>query len=164
MCSAAVEAPPGLCARIDRGRIRQAVDNLVDNALRFAPAGSRIVLSARAEGQGLVIDVLDEGPGFDPAFLPHAFERFRRADASRSRGDGGTGLGLAIVRGVVEAHGGEVNAANRPGGGASVRIRIPDAVTAASPEAPSDAAPRAGADARPAAEETTDRVSGAHEP
>jgi signal transduction histidine kinase len=158
----AVEAPPGLCARVDGGRIRQAIDNLVDNALRFAPAGSRIVLSARPDGQALVIDVLDEGPGFDPAFLPHAFERFRRADASRSRGDGGTGLGLAIVKGVVEAHGGEVTAANRPGGGASVQIRIPDAVTAATPEA--DTTPRAAGDARPAEEEATDRVSGAHEP
>ena len=128
-----VDAPPALCAQVDRGRLRQAVDNLVDNALRFAPTGSRIALCGRPEGQALVIEVLDDGPGFDPAFLPHAFERFRRADASRSRGDGGTGLGLAIVKGVVEAHGGEVNAANRPRGGASVRIRIPGAVSATRP-------------------------------
>ena len=156
-----VEAPPGLSARVDRGRLRQAVDNLVDNALRFAPAGSRIVLSARAEGEALLIDVLDEGPGFDPTFLPHAFERFRRADASRSRGDGGTGLGLAIVKGVVEAHGGAASASNRPGGGASVQLRIPGAVPGASPGALTDSTPGAGPERRRAVDEAADRVSGA---
>jgi len=120
-----VDAQPGTCASIDADRIRRAVDNLVDNALRFAPGGSVIVLAARADGGDLGIEVRDSGPGFPAGFLPHAFERFRRPDSGRSRDDGGAGLGLAIVRAIVAAHGGSVTAGNRPGGGAVVRLRLP---------------------------------------
>jgi signal transduction histidine kinase len=120
-----VDAPPGTCATLDAGRIRQAVDNLVDNALRFAPGGSVIVLAARPLGSDLDIEVRDDGPGFPASFLPHAFERFRRPDSGRSRGDGGAGLGLAIVRAIVAAHGGVATASNRPGGGAVVRLSLP---------------------------------------
>jgi len=120
-----VDAQPGTCASIDADRIRQAVDNLVDNALRFAPGGSVIVLAARADGADLGIEVRDNGPGFPAGFLPHAFERFRRPDSGRSRDDGGAGLRLAIVRAIVAAHGGSVTAGNRPGGGAVVRLRLP---------------------------------------
>jgi signal transduction histidine kinase len=70
--------------------------------------------------------VLDDGPGFPPDFLPHAFERFRRADDARSRDEGGTGLGLAIVRSVANAHGGTARAENRNGGGAAVALDLPD--------------------------------------
>ena len=94
-----VDVPAGLRARIDPDRIRQAVDNLLGNALRFAPAGSVIVVAARASGADLDIEVRDDGPGFPAEFLPHAFERFRRPDAGRARDDGGAGLGLAIVAG-----------------------------------------------------------------
>ena len=106
-----------MLADVDGDRIRQAVDNLLDNALRFAPRGSVIVLAARADGPDLGIEVRDDGPGFVPGFLPHAFERFRRPDTSRSRDDGGTGLGLAIVRAIAVAHGGTASAANKPEGG-----------------------------------------------
>jgi hypothetical protein len=123
--SCRVDAGPGTCAEIDANRIRQAVDNLLDNALRFAPAGSVIVLAARASGPGLDIEVRDEGPGFPVGFLPHAFERFARPDDGRSRSDGGAGLGLAIVRAIVAAHGGVATAGNRPGGGAVVRLHLP---------------------------------------
>ena len=119
---------PELEANLDPDRIRQAVDNLVDNALRFAPARSEIRLAASVVGDDLAIEVADHGPGFDPAFLPHAFERFRRPDASRSRDEGGSGLGLAIVNAIARSHGGSAAAANRPGGGASVRLRLPGAV------------------------------------
>jgi two-component system, OmpR family, sensor kinase len=122
-----VDAQPGTCATLDADRIRQAVDNLVDNALRFAPGGSVIVLAARADGTDLGIEVRDDGPGFPADFLPHAFERFRRPDSGRSRDDGGAGLGLAIVRAIVAAHGGVATAANRPGRGAVVRLRLPGA-------------------------------------
>ena len=122
-----VDAQPGTYADIDMGRIRQAVDNLVDNAMRFAPGGSVIVLAARADGGDLDIEVRDDGPGFPASFLPHAFERFRRPDSGRSRGDGGAGLGLAIVRAIVAAHGGVATASNRPGGGAAVRLCLPGA-------------------------------------
>jgi signal transduction histidine kinase len=118
--------PDGLCALVDADRIRQAVDNLLDNALRVAPAGSDIAVNARQEAATVVIEVLDHGPGFPTAFLPEAFERFRRADTDRGRRAGGSaGLGLAIVRATAEAHGGRAVAANRAEGGAAVRIIIP---------------------------------------
>jgi|HubBroStandDraft_3_1064219.scaffolds.fasta_scaffold14269_3 two-component system OmpR family sensor kinase len=120
-----VAAPAGLVAAVDPGRIRQAVDNLVDNALRFAPRGTDIVLSAGQARGALLIEVRDNGPGFPPDFLPHAFERFRRPDRDRARGEGGAGLGLAIVQAIALAHGGQVSAGNRPGGGAVVRLEIP---------------------------------------
>jgi signal transduction histidine kinase len=123
-----LDAQPGIYADLDADRIRQAVDNLVDNALRFAPGGSVIVLSARADGTDLDIEVQDDGPGFPADFLPHAFERFRRPDSGRSRGDGGAGLGLAIVQAIVAAHGGVATAGNRPGGGALIRLRLPGVI------------------------------------
>ncbi len=126
-----VEVPEGsVVATIDPGRMSQAVDNLVDNALRFAPTGTEVVLTARADGTDLVVEVADDGPGFTTDFLPHAFERFRRPDASRSREGGGAGLGLAIVRAIALAHGGRAAADNRPDGGACVRLTLPRAVTA----------------------------------
>ena len=122
-----VDAPADLRARIDPDWIREAVDNLLDNALRFAPRGSVIVLAARASGADLGIEVRDEGPGFPPAFLPHAFERFRRPDSGRSRDHGGAGLGLAIVQAIASAHDGAASARNQPGGGAVVTLRLPHA-------------------------------------
>jgi signal transduction histidine kinase len=120
-----VDVALGTYADVDPDRIRQAVDNLIGNALRFAPRGSVIVLAARAAGGDLEIEVSDDGPGFPAGFLPHAFERFVRPDSGRSRGDGGTGLGLAIVRAIAAAHGGVATAANKPGGGAVVTLRLP---------------------------------------
>jgi signal transduction histidine kinase len=120
-----VQAPPGLAADIDPDRTREAVDNLVDNALRFAPAGTRITLAARAAGGDLVLDVSDHGPGFPADFLPYAFERFRRPDSGRARSEGGAGLGLAIVNAIARAHGGRAVAGNRPGGGAVVSLELP---------------------------------------
>ena len=126
--SCRIEAQDGMLAAVDGDRIRQAVDNLLDNALRFAPRGSAIVLCATADGYDLGIQVRDDGPGFPPGFLPHAFERFRRPDTSRSRDDGGAGLGLAIVRAIAAAHGGTATAANRPGSGAMVSLRFPGVI------------------------------------
>jgi len=123
-----VDARPGTYADLDADRIRQAVDNLVDNALRFAPGSSVIVLAARADGTGLDVEVRDDGPGFPAGFLPHAFERFRRPDSGRSRDDGGAGLGLAIVQAIVAAHGGVATAANGPGGGAVITLHLPGAI------------------------------------
>jgi hypothetical protein len=125
--SCRVDVPPGTCADVDPDRIRQAVDNLLGNALRFAPRGSVIVLAARAAGPDLDIEVSDDGPGFPAGFLPRAFERFARPDSGRSRDDGGAGLGLAIVRAIAAAHGGFATAGNKPGGGAVVRLHLPGA-------------------------------------
>lgn len=120
-----VHGDPSLAVPLDAELFRRAIDNLLDNALRFAPPGSSVTLDIGTEGHELVVRVADRGPGFPPEFLPHAFERFRRADDARSRADGGSGLGLAIVLSVTEAHRGTVTAANRPGGGAEVMIRLP---------------------------------------
>lgn len=120
-----VDAIAGLTAIVDAGRIRQAVDNLVDNALQLAPPGSQVVISAEIAGSSLVVEVRDSGPGFPPEFLPHAFERFRRPDQGRARSAGGAGLGLAIVQAIAVAHGGRAVASNRPEGGATVRLELP---------------------------------------
>ncbi len=122
-----IDVPAGTRACVDPDRIRQAVDNLLGNALRFAPAGSVIVIAAREDGPDLSIEVRDAGPGFPADFLPHAFERFRRPDAGRSRDGGGAGLGLAIVAAIAIAHGGTATARNGPGGGAVVSLRLPGA-------------------------------------
>ena len=114
-----------LQADLDPARMRQALGNVVDNALRHTPRGGRVGVALRREGGALVIDVTDTGGGFEPAFLERAFEPFSRSDEARSRAHGGAGLGLAIVRAVADAHGGSVEASNRPGGGASVTIRVP---------------------------------------
>ena len=137
--SCRVEAPAGLMANLDSDRIREAIDNLVDNALRFAPAGTQIVISARAARSDLVIEVCDGGPGFPAPFLPHAFERFRRPDSGRARSDGGAGLGLAIVSAIAQAHGGRAAARNRPEGGAAVTLELPGVADPSVTERPAPA-------------------------
>ncbi len=126
-----IDCPEGLSAVVDPDRIRQVIDNLVDNAARFAPSETEIVVSARPAEADLIIEVSDSGPGFPPDFLPHAFERFRRPDLGRARSAGGAGLGLAIVQAVIVAHGGQVAAGNRPEGGAIVTIDLPCVVSLA---------------------------------
>jgi len=110
----------GLEIDADRLRVDQTVGTLVDNALRYG-AGT-ITLEARHVGEAVELHVTDEGEGFPPAFLDHAFERFSRAPGVH---EGGSGLGLAIVATVAEAHGGSAHAANRPTGGADVWLSIP---------------------------------------
>jgi len=123
-----VQTPTGLVADVDPDRIREAVDNLVDNALRFASSGTSIVLAAWAAGGDLLVEVRDHGPGFPAEFLPHAFERFARPDSGRARSDGGAGLGLAIVSAIARAHQGRARASNPPDGGAVVTLELPRAV------------------------------------
>ena len=106
--------------------VRRAVENLLENALRYSPTRSTIEVRGRREAGAAVVEIVDEGPGFPAGFVPHAFERFSRADDSRTRADGGTGLGLAIVLAVARAHGGSAEIADRPGGGAVVTVRLPD--------------------------------------
>jgi two-component system OmpR family sensor kinase len=114
----------------DRLRVEQALGNLVENALRYG-AGTVRVWSRPSDGR-VELHVSDEGVGFPPDFLPHAFERFRRADTARS-GDG-AGLGLAIVKAIADAHGGRATAQNANGGGADVWIELQ--AVAARPRAP----------------------------
>ena len=107
----------------DGDHLRQAVTNLVGNALRHTPAGTGIELAARREGTDAVLIVRDHGPGLGDDTLAHAFDRFWQADHART--GTGTGLGLAIVDGIVHEHGGSVTAANVAGGGAEFTIRLP---------------------------------------
>jgi signal transduction histidine kinase len=106
--------------------LRRALDNLLSNALDHAGPGGRVEVRLTSAGAERVqVQVLDTGPGFPPAFLPHAFDRFRRADTARSSRSS-TGLGLAIVAAIVTAHGGSVRAANNdPGPGACVSLTLP---------------------------------------
>jgi signal transduction histidine kinase len=115
----------------DRDALKRAVANLLENAVRLAPAGSRIRLATGSEGDRAWIAVADEGPGIALEDQPHVFDRFWRADKARSRADGGTGLGLAIVRQIVESHGGQVRLQSKVGVGSSFVIWLP--VTATDP-------------------------------
>ncbi|MFJ2434987.1 sensor histidine kinase [Streptomyces anulatus] len=119
---------PGRALRADPVRLRQAVGNLVSNAVRHTPEGGRVTLRAYAheEGDGTVlVEVADTGSGIPPEDLPHVFDRFWRAEKSRSRRTGGSGLGLAIVRKLVEAHGGTVDATSVEGEGSTFVLRLP---------------------------------------
>ena len=124
----------------DRDRLLQVAANLLDNALKFTPEGGRVAwpspsATARRRGAGApapgpagavgALTVADSGPGIDPVDLPFIFDRFYRSQAAR--GTQGVGLGLAIGRGLVEAQGGSVDAADAPGGGARFTVRLPAA-------------------------------------
>ncbi len=103
---------------IDPLRIEQIIGNLLSNAFRYTPENGRIELRITSSKESVQLTVHDSGEGIPPEALPHIFERFYRADRSRSRALGGSGLGLAIARKLAEAHGGELNAGNHPAGGA----------------------------------------------
>jgi heavy metal sensor kinase len=120
-----LSAPAVLVATADATRIRQAIENVVDNAIRFSPAGSTVTITLRRDGDAAVVEVVDQGPGLPPDFLPRAFERFSRPDGNRDRNHGGSGLGLAIVQTIVHAHGGHVEIGNAPEGGAQVTLCVP---------------------------------------
>jgi two-component system OmpR family sensor kinase len=111
--------------RADADRLRQAVENLLDNAIRHSASGGEIVVRAARVDGSVTITVEDDGPGFPPGFLDRAFDPFARADPSSDRDGHGAGLGLAIVRAVAEAHGGTVGAENLEQGGARVTLMIP---------------------------------------
>lgn len=132
---------PAVC--VDADRVRQVLHNLLANALRYTPAGGTITIHARTDERGLrnapvehqtairspqssvLLTVEDTGQGIAAADLPHVFERFWRADRSRSREQGGSGLGLAIARQIVEAHGGQIDVTSQAGRGSEFRFPLP---------------------------------------
>jgi signal transduction histidine kinase len=116
---------PALSA--DRERVHQVLFNLVDNAVRFTPDGGSVTISARRRNGSVEVAVADTGAGIAAEHLPRVFERFYRADAARTRGEGGTGIGLAIARSVVEAHGGRISAESEPGHGSVFTFDLPSA-------------------------------------
>lgn len=122
-------APETLTIEGDAGRLEQALQNLVGNAIRHSPPGGVVELAARLEERQVVITVADTGPGIAEDHLARVFDRFYKADASRAGTvqPSGSGLGLSIVRAIVTAHGGRVTAANRPRGGACFEVRLPAA-------------------------------------
>jgi two-component system OmpR family sensor kinase len=119
--------------------LRQVLANLIGNAARHTPAGSPVEIAlgtTRQEPAGSAwawFEVQDHGPGIPADQSQRVFERFYRVDASRSRESGGSGLGLAIVASAVQAHGGEVRLGATPGGGARIRVFLPEAPKPAHP-------------------------------
>ena len=109
----------------DPDRIQQILHNLLQNALRYTPAGKSIDIELQSEGKEIRLDVRDHGAGIHPESFDLIFERFYRADSSREHTSGSTGLGLAIARKLAEAHGGTLTASNHPQGGAVFTLRLP---------------------------------------
>lgn len=109
----------------DARRLRQIIDNLLQNCLRYTDAGGRVQVHAERKGGQIFLSVDDSAPGVSHDALHHLFERFFRAESSRNRHTGGAGLGLAIVHTLVQAHGGEVSAAHSALGGVQIRIQFP---------------------------------------
>ncbi|MDP9302497.1 MAG: ATP-binding protein, partial [Actinomycetota bacterium] len=114
-------------------RLRQVIDNLLDNARVHAP-GSPVRVEVSLQGEEALLRIGDRGPGLDPEVEGRIFERFMRGDPSRSRGTGGVGLGLSIVQAIVAAHGGEVTASSGEEDGTVFGVRLP---VGGPPEAPS---------------------------
>jgi signal transduction histidine kinase len=110
----------------DPAKLHDVLRNLVENAVNYAPERTTISLSATREGDRVLLAVADQGPGIPEQDLQRIFERFYRVDKARSRETGGTGLGLSIVKHLAGLHGGDVRAANRPGGGAVFTVSLPD--------------------------------------
>ena len=110
----------------DAERLRRILDNLVDNALKYTPAGGHVEIVAAAEPGGAArLEVADDGPGIAAEHLPRIFERFYRVDKARSRDLGGTGLGLSIVKHLAESLGATVSVESEPGRGARFRVALP---------------------------------------
>ncbi|MEQ1728856.1 MAG: ATP-binding protein [Vicinamibacterales bacterium] len=117
---------PDLTMHADARRLQQIAWNLLSNAVRFTPAGGRVEVALRRDGDEVELRVADTGCGIAAEFLPHVFERFRQGDSSTTRAHGGLGLGLAIVRDLVDLHGGTVRADSAGDGqGATFTVRLP---------------------------------------
>lgn len=116
---------------VDEVRMAQVLDNLISNALRFTPPAGQITLRAWQEGDLVSMSVQDTGQGISPADLPSIFDRFYRADKSRTSNKGEFGLGLAIAKALVEAHAGKIEVTSTPGKGTTFTIRLPACSTTA---------------------------------
>lgn len=122
----ALEGPPeGLRLELDGDRLRQILDNLLDNAIRYAPSSTAVEVRLGREASCARIEVVDHGPGLDPSELHRIFQRFYRPDPARQRETGGSGLGLAIARSLGEALGGHLDVESHPGQGARFWLELP---------------------------------------
>jgi two-component system, OmpR family, sensor kinase len=124
-----VTGPESVLIRADEERLHQVLTSLLSNVRIHTPPWTSVVIDVADRDQMVIIDVADNGAGFPDAGLEHVFDRFYRADPSRSRQSGGSGLGLAIVEAIVTAHGGMVRASNVEDGGARITISLPRAPT-----------------------------------
>jgi two-component system sensor histidine kinase KdpD len=119
-----IHVPPGLLIPADAELLRRALMQILENARKYAPPESPIAIEAQADGDQAIISVSDRGPGISPDELEHIFEKFYRGHRARGKVEG-TGMGLAIAKGIIEAHGGNIHAENRPGGGAVISFSLP---------------------------------------
>jgi signal transduction histidine kinase len=121
-----VSAPPNFVTMCDADRIREAIDNLVSNAIKYSPIGGEISVLVTHENGNTVIRVVDEGAGLSPEDLGRLFGRFQRLSAKPTAGESSTGLGLSIVKRIIDMHGGEVTAnSDGPGKGSTFTIVLP---------------------------------------
>lgn len=112
----------------DRVFLRQALVNIIHNAVKYSPVGGMISVLVKREPKGSIcLDVIDNGPGIAPEHAARIFDRFYRADESRSRAAGGSGLGLSIAQWAVRAHGGDIYLLTTPGRGCTFKITLPPA-------------------------------------
>jgi two-component system phosphate regulon sensor histidine kinase PhoR len=155
------DGPPDLAVWADPDALRQVLDNLVDNAIKYTPNGGRITIRWSGTADTVSFEVEDTGVGIPAADLPRVFERFYRVDKARSRAVGGTGLGLAIVKHLVQAMKGQVRATSTVGKGTTFRVTLPRAVPLTAPNPAGPAADRSNeATAERSAQGRSERSSG----
>jgi signal transduction histidine kinase len=123
-----VSAPANIVTMCDTDRVREAIDNLVSNAIKYSPIGGKITVAVTHEDDNTVIRVSDEGAGLSPEDLSRLFGRFQRLSAKPTAGESSTGLGLSIVKRIIDMHGGEITAnSDGPGKGSTFTITLPAA-------------------------------------
>jgi heavy metal sensor kinase len=120
-----LETPEAVHATVDRLVLREAIANMLDNAIKYGPRQSRVAIRVHARDDRAIVDIVDEGPGVSPEHRERIFDRFFRVDEGRGRESGGTGLGLSIAKWAVEVNGGRISVENGAAGGAVFRIDLP---------------------------------------
>jgi signal transduction histidine kinase len=120
-----LESEPDIVVWGDKEWLERALLNLLDNAIKYTPAGGRVTVHTAKEQSGARIDIVDTGTGIPSEALPHIFERFYRADPARDKSVEGVGLGLSLVKWIIQEHGGSIEAASIPGDGARFTIFLP---------------------------------------
>jgi signal transduction histidine kinase len=121
-----VSAPPNFVTMCDADRMREAIDNLISNAIKYSPIGGKINVVVSQEHNNTIIRIADEGAGLSPEDLGRLFGRFQRLSAKPTAGESSTGLGLSIVKRIIDMHGGKVTAdSGGPGQGSTFTVTLP---------------------------------------
>jgi len=140
----AIDVADGVLVKADRLVLREAITNVVDNAIKYSPQGSTIHIRVQSNNGRAILTVADEGAGIAPEHRERIFDRFFRLDEARSRENGGTGLGLAIARWAVEVNGGQITVDSGATGGSIFRIALPTGDAAATPHREHATQPKGG--------------------